>query len=211
MALHPFLQEMLKGFWQIFTAISKDWSVMWLLAPVIILWILLEVYFGLHKSEKLGWNTALGNGFVLIWVTLGILRDIFKGSVQGKTGQIIIMVLLVIYGGFVCYLAFTHKAVEKVSFLLASPYLIYFLSMYLLLWGYDLLEVNLYIIIDVVIIFFFLLLLKTILRNMLPDISGGGAERFEVGTKELGGGPIGQDNFDLDDMFKSKTPPGTGF
>ncbi|MBU0615012.1 MAG: hypothetical protein KJ601_02880 [Nanoarchaeota archaeon] len=213
MAFHPFIQEMLKGFMQIFTAISKDWSVMWLLAPVVLLWILLELYFGTHKQEKLGWNTALGNGFVLIWVTLGILRDLFAGSIQGKSGKIIIMSLFVLYGIIVCYVAFTHKAVEKVSFLLGSPYVIYFLTMYLILWGYDLLEVNLIIILDVTIIFFVLLIFKTIVRHFLPESTkdaGGDAfkpDKFDVGTKEIGGGPIGQENFDMDDMFKSKSPP----
>lgn len=213
MATHPFVQELLNGFGQIFTAISKDWSVMWLLAPVIILWILLEIYFGRHKQEKLGWNTALGNGFVLIWVSLTIMRELFQGSIEGKTSKIIIMTIFVLYGTIVCYLAFTHKAVEKVSFLLASPYLIYFLTMYLILWGYDLLAVNLYIIIDVIIIFFVLLLFKTILRHLIPEAAGaGGLEEkgsFDVGSKEIGGGPIGQDNFDLDDMFRSKKMPPT--
>jgi len=208
MAIHPFLQQMLTGFGQISTAISKDWSVMWLLAPVILLWILLEFYFGTHKQEKLGWNTALGNGFVLIWITLTILRDLFAGSIEGKTGKIIIMILFTIYGSTVCFLAFTHKAVEKVSFLLASPYIIYFLSMYLILWGYDLLEVSLIIILDVVVIFFVLLIVKTLIRHFLPDITKGDQEggfepdKFDVGTKEVGGGPVGQENFDLDDMFK---------
>ncbi len=183
---------------------------MWLLAPVIIIWLMLEVYFAMHKSEKLGWNTALGNGFVLIWVTLTILRELFAGSIEGKTGKIIIMVIFSIYGAIVCFLAFTHKAVEKVSFLLASPYLIYFLSMYLILWGYDLLDVNIYIILDIIIIFFVLLIFKAIFSHFVPEStkdSGMEMDKFDVGTKEVGGGPIGQENFDLDDMFKQKGPP----
>jgi len=72
--MHPLIQEILDGFLTIFKSPSNDWSVMWLLAPIFLFWIVLEIYFDKHKKEALGWNTALGDGLSLFWVAITCVK-----------------------------------------------------------------------------------------------------------------------------------------
>ena len=68
--MNQFLSKMLLGYKEIFTSIAKDYSVLWVILPIFLFWIMLEFYFDTHKEETLGWNTAFGNGLSLFGVLL---------------------------------------------------------------------------------------------------------------------------------------------
>ena len=52
----------------------------WIITPLIVITLLMTFYFGKYVSEKLGWNTALGNSVVLLFVGIDQLRTIFNYS-----------------------------------------------------------------------------------------------------------------------------------
>ena len=45
--------NILEGFREIFTSPSRDYSILWIIIPIIFFWLTLEVYFGRYKDEKL--------------------------------------------------------------------------------------------------------------------------------------------------------------
>jgi len=71
------VENLLIGFKEIFLAPSKDPSIWWLLAPIILFWLITEIYFGRHKQERLGWNTALGNGLSMFWIVIISFKVLF--------------------------------------------------------------------------------------------------------------------------------------
>lgn len=179
------LNELLAGFKEIFSAPFKDLSVLWLLIPMFSLWLILEIYFELHKSEQLGWNTALGNGVSLCWIIIGLLRELFSKELDLLKAGVLIIILL--YGVFVIFISFTHKLSAKITYALASPTLIYFIGSVAVLWAFDLLQINFAVFIDLLILLGLVVGLLQIIKHFMPEELGvdKGPELPELGGPSL--------------------------
>ena len=68
----------------------------------------------------------------------------------------IILIFVFLYGFFIFYISFTHHLNRDWVIRLAGPTLVYFLSIVSVLWGYDLLAVNSWVIFDLIVIFLFI-------------------------------------------------------
>jgi len=167
--------EILAGFGHIFTAPFRDLSVLWILIPIFSIWLILEVYFETHKSEELGWNTALGNGVSLFWLMIPLLKFIFgqEGIVWSKAA---FLILILLYGIFVIILAFTHKLSSKITYALAAPTWIYFLAGVATLWIYGSLEITSWVLLDLFILLGIVILVLQIIKKFAPQIGGMGKE-----------------------------------
>ena len=55
-------------------------DMIWVAAPLLISLIMIELYFGRYSSEELGWNSAISNSLVLIFVALDLFRKVFDKS-----------------------------------------------------------------------------------------------------------------------------------
>jgi hypothetical protein len=62
------------GFYDIGLALTSDLGVWWLLIPIFLLWIAMEVYFGEYKQERMGFSSTLANGVTLFWISLTSFR-----------------------------------------------------------------------------------------------------------------------------------------
>lgn len=161
---------MLKAFNEIIRAPFKDISVWWVLAPVFILWIILEVYFAKHKNENLGWNTALGNGISLAWITVTLMKFLFEDKMENFTWPKFALVFTIMcYGFFIAYISFKHKFDKKTTFLLASPSPIYFLSSIAILWSYGVLIINSYVFLDLLIMYPIIVGFFALIRKYTPE------------------------------------------
>lgn len=91
--------------------------------PIIVGAVVIELYFGKHTSEELGWNTSVGNA--IVWVTTGLVMYLTTSlSTQEKyaTGG------LVTLGLVVAYLDFYHKWSSTMAFIASSSGLVYTLT-----------------------------------------------------------------------------------
>ncbi len=205
------------GFGEIFSSIFREFGVLWLLIPLFILWLVLEIYFDIHKGESLGWNTALGNGITLFWITADVMRSLFERNPSDFWMRFIITGVVLLYAILIIYLSFTHKISEKWDYPISSPTPIYYIAGVTILWGYGVLEVNKFVAIDLVILFVAILIIKQILRWIMPsgggdfgdlgggDLGGGmggGLDKGLGGMGDLGGGMDGKDDFKMPDMPK---------
>ena len=96
--------NILDGFKEIFSSPFKDITVFWLLAPIILFWLILEIYFGTHKEEKLGWNTALGNGLSIFWVVVISLKSIFENNFAlFSLDKLLYIIFIAVYSGVIIY------------------------------------------------------------------------------------------------------------
>jgi uncharacterized membrane protein required for colicin V production len=162
-----FINEIFRGFGQIFSAPFRSLEVLWLLIPLLLMWIVLEFYFAKFKREELGWNTALANGITLGWITLEGLRNLFSIDVPDFWFRFLANLVILLYAALIIYFSFTHKISQKIEFLLASPTLVYFIGIFSVLWGYGLLSITLYVLLDMVILFVVLLILIKLLRKRI--------------------------------------------
>lgn len=163
-------QELLLGLKDIGNAFTHDLSILWLLAPIFIIWIFLEIYFGMFKSEKLGWNNALGNGVTLLWIGVDSMRYIFSAQRVGDFWlRFVVFGIMVLYSMMLIYLSLNRRLGETLTYALGSTTPIYFLSSVAVLWSYGLLKIDRWVFLDFTFIFILLLVVFYIFRRFIPQ------------------------------------------
>ncbi len=177
--------QIIDGFKLIYESLFKDPSIWWFLAPVFILWIVMEVYFGQYKKEQMGWNSILANGISFSWINIASFRVLFlenPGSTD-TTLRAVILGFFLLYGIFVISIAFTHKIPQKIGSWLAGPTTIYFLSTISILWGQGVLEINRWILTDFIILYFVIHLIFWLIKKKLGIL--GEVEAISKGEEPL--------------------------
>ncbi|MBW3002163.1 hypothetical protein KY338_03330 [Candidatus Woesearchaeota archaeon] len=59
-------------------------SMIWMITPLIVALVLMTFYFGKWTRDELGWNTAVGNSIVLLFVSIDLFRYVFNLSSPGS-------------------------------------------------------------------------------------------------------------------------------
>lgn len=91
------------------------------LLPIILGAIVIELYFGKHERESLGWNTSVGNS--VIWVATGI-NLLISGAIKSSLERYV-SYFLIATGVFIGYMDFFHKWSPQVAFRISSADIIY--------------------------------------------------------------------------------------
>jgi len=176
------IDNLLLGLKEIIIAPTKDASIWWLLTPIIFFWLIIEIYFGRYKTEKLGWNTALGNGLSMFWVVIISSKSLFNKDLElFSFDKTIFIFAIAFYALFIIVISFTHKIKESVFFLIASPSAIYYLSAIAVLWIHDLLVLNRWIMIDLILLYIIILIIETILKKIIPTAKHEKPDSFDLG------------------------------
>lgn len=89
--------------------------------PLVLGALILELYFGKHKDEKLGWNTAVGNS--IVWLSTGI--SLHMTETIGTTQELYATYFVIGLGLFTGYLNFFHKWKSDLAFLASSTTIVY--------------------------------------------------------------------------------------
>lgn len=93
----------------------------WILAPLLVSLLLMELYFDRYKNEELGWNTALGNSLVLIFVSLDLLRFLYTHSMlEYVTLYSALVIAVVLLGVVLTVMTYFHVLPKKAAFGLSS-------------------------------------------------------------------------------------------
>jgi len=191
------LESMWTAFKEIIASPFKDFSIWWYLGPILILWGVLEVYFGKYKKEKLGWNTALGNGITLTWINIESMRFLFSEHPEPFWLRFFILLLIMFYGFFIMYISFTHKFSSKATYAFAAPTPIYYLAAVTNLWGHGVLNLSFWVFVDLILIFPVILAILAIFKKLLPEAK----KSEETFIEEQ---PFNEESFDLGKEKKSE-------
>lgn len=164
-----FLNEIYQGLKLIGNSLIAEPNVWWFLTPVFILWIVMEVYFGQYKGEKIGWNSILANGISFAWINIASFRVLFLENSSAINFQLRLLILSIflLYSIFIIYTAFTHKLRERIGALLAGPTTIYSLSTISVLWGQGLLAINIWVLINFVILYLIIYSIFLLIKKKL--------------------------------------------
>jgi len=195
--------NILEGFREIFSSPLRDLSILWLLIPIILFWLFMEVYFGRYKEEKLGWNSALGYGLSMFWIVVMSFKTMFENSFElFSIDKIIFVIFVAAYSVFIIFVSFTHRMKAKIFFLFTSPTLVYYLFGIALLLVNDLLNITLWVIIDLVILYIIILIFELILRKLIPAAPTGDSGMGDLGMSDTGLGDTGIGNTGTGSMGK---------
>jgi len=116
---------------RLFDLISAPWKnpeMIWILAPMLITLVLMEFYFGRYSKEELGWNTAVGNALVLIFVSIDLFRHIFAATPGIVTHSILVYNLKEIFiasviglsAFWLLFVDFLHLLPKRLAFFISS-------------------------------------------------------------------------------------------
>ena len=191
----------------IIAAPFQDPSLIWQIAPIFLLWAVMIFYFGTHKHEELGWNTALGNGVSLFWIIISAMQYIFSNSSSEFTyTKFFLIMVIAIYAIFIVIISFKHTFSQKVTYAFASPSPVYFFSAMVLLYAHDLISLSLSMFIAVVSLFVVLLIILRLLELILPEMKEDDDSMDSFDSKDsfgdVGGSSkpdTGMDDFKFDD------------
>lgn len=152
-------QDLLFAFQEILDAFAKDFSIWWVLTPIFLLWIFMELYFGEYKHEEFGFSSSLANGVSLLWISVTSLHIFFLDGPLVISLRFFLLFFFLCYGLFIIWAAFWHRFSEHVTGVIASPSIVYFFSTLSVLWSQRLLDITLSI--GVALLFLFVLIFLT--------------------------------------------------
>lgn len=142
------LQDQLGNFWDALITRLSDIvmapylhkEMLWIITPMIITIVMMELYFGRYRKEELGWNSAVANSLVLMFVSIDLLRRIYgdDGFMSFLTSELFssidipvktfIALLLLFYGFLLLFFNFFHIFPKKVAFFISSSLPVNFLA-----------------------------------------------------------------------------------
>jgi len=127
--IKPLFLQVSDRYVDLVTAPAKNTDMIWIIFPVVAMLILMEFYFGRYSKEKLGWNSAVANSIVLIFVSIDLFRQIYQGdfsmffeanpsaSIQITTT---IATVIAILGVWLLMVDFYHLLPENLAYRISS-------------------------------------------------------------------------------------------
>lgn len=102
-------------------------KVLWMIIPLLITILFMQMYFGRWKTEKLGWNSALGNVIALLFITVNLISEMVKiyDPVELATPgpamyKAIIITAIILQIFIMMALIFFHVLSSRIGFFLGS-------------------------------------------------------------------------------------------
>jgi hypothetical protein len=138
-------------FWDLVSAPFYHSHMQWIIIPLILTFLLTEFYFFRHTDEELGWNAALINSMVLVFVAIDLTKTVFDEAPPLEvarlfgtaltTGEHISMFLVIIFiGGLGLGLAvinYFHLLPRKIAYMLSSHPPINFIAYFAIVQVYS--------------------------------------------------------------------------
>jgi hypothetical protein len=114
-------------------------EMLWFLIPLIATLFVIEFYFGRYRQERMGWNTAIENNLVLLFVALDLLRHLSSAGTEitqfnaRLTMAVVIGVIAVLF----IILEFFHAISEKFAFMISSHFVINLIAVFVVIIVYS--------------------------------------------------------------------------
>jgi len=178
--LNTYLPQIQDRLVELIKAPAINPEMLWIVTPLVIATLLMTFYFGRYLKEEIGWNTAVGNSLVLVFVSIDLFRYIYTnphlelivGWIPTKT---IVAILVALEGFTLLYADFFHFLPEKIAFFISSALPVNLTAYVAIAIVYSNIPFNLITIASALVLFFILLgifeAVKYIERNVLSKKS----------------------------------------
>jgi hypothetical protein len=126
-----FMEHVLPTLWERFVDIvTAPFSIpqmLWITLPLLLTLLVMEFYFGRYRKEQLGWNSAVGNTLVLVFVSLDLLRQIYgpggapiMETLSLNAGKTLLASAIGLSGLLIMYFDFFHLIPKRLAFRISS-------------------------------------------------------------------------------------------
>lgn len=177
-AINGFAQSVWTRFIELVSAPIHFPNMIWIVTPLVVATLLMQFYFGRYRHEELGWNTAVGNSLVLIFVSIDLLRFVY-----GDTGvnsldikniplynfKATVIALVVGAAGFLMmFTNFFHILPKKFSFFMSSSLPVNLMSYIAITLVYTSIPLDINTLLAAFVLFIILLVFFNIIQLLEP-------------------------------------------
>ena len=195
-----YILQIFSRFNQIIREPFKNIDVLWILIPLLVTLILLQVYFGRYKKETLGWNTAVGNSLALFFVGMNLFSWLYREqliigiftNISDPTTALIktlIAILVVCESIYLITINFFHLIPEGMAFKISSPKILNIIGIICIILVYSkTIPLDLLTLWASILLFIIILLVGGAIKAILPGAKEGKIFTFmgqEVSEKEI--------------------------
>jgi hypothetical protein len=159
-------------------AVFRNPDMIWIVTPLLITLFLMEFYFGRYKKEELGWNSAVGNSLVLIFVSIDLFRqlysDYFALSELGSRFSAVrietfIALLVGLVGLSIAFANFFHKLPKQLAFTVSSAFTVNFTAYVAIAIIYGSVSLDWFTVVAAFMLFLLMAALFSILHLLEPE------------------------------------------
>lgn len=147
-------------------------NLLWILIPLFLTLILMELYFGRYKTEKLGWNTAFGNSLILIFVSANLINHLINNNLLVDPVKAGVVYILLLIGFILTIFDYFHALPEKFAFIISSKFPISFIAFLAILFVYIDIPLDYLTLIAFIGIFITAYLIISIVHLLTPTFHG---------------------------------------
>jgi hypothetical protein len=144
MSIQNIIFTFVSRFYELLVIPAKDSDILWTVTPLLIATVIMFVYFQRYKDEELGWNSAVGNSLVSLFISMSLLRYVYNittpGSVLNFSQHIsrTIFALLLFFVTFILLIVnFGHVLPKKIAYYVSSPLTINLISYLAVIYVYS--------------------------------------------------------------------------
>jgi len=107
---------------------------LWMTIPLVAVFVTMELFFVRYRREDLGWNTAVTNSMVLIFVFIDLLRTVYNqyGWALVFQEELVVRIPLILLVGLLgvvlTVITFYRIIPKEAAFFLASPLTINYIA-----------------------------------------------------------------------------------
>ncbi len=177
--------EFLNSVWQRSLIILKQpfrtGEMLWILIPLLATLVLMELYFGHHKKESIGWNSAVSNSLILFFVGMNLLAYLQRNSLLLRFSQVTsadfsiavikTAIALVITAESIAILLinFFHLTTRKFAFGISSTLIMNYLGIISIILVYSNIMFDWMTLFSTLFIFALVVCFFKILRTVIPE------------------------------------------
>ena len=173
--LQPVVNSTMSRFTELVTAPYHHVNLLWITIPLIISLLLMDIYFGRYKKEKLGWNTAVGNSLALTFVTMDLFRQIWLRLEEpsiwnlffANFGDTLVILVLALGSLWLLFANFLHALPRKLAFFISSTLPTSVFAYLGIILVYTDIPIDKYTLLDSLVFFVVLLIILEILQFLL--------------------------------------------
>lgn len=156
---------------ELLTAPAVNPSMIWIITPLIVTLVLMTFYFGKYARDELGWNTAVGNSIVLLFVAIDLFRYVFNLSTPGSIINYelhpistVICIIVAVEAVTLMLTSFFKALPKSVTFFLCAPLPVNLQAYIAISIVYTNITLDWFTLLAVIVLFIFLYILIKILQ-----------------------------------------------
>jgi hypothetical protein len=161
--------------WKIFIRPWTSPETLWLVLPLVLILLLIHLYFGRHRTEELGWNSAFGNSISLLWVCVILFRFLFSEYKWAAVffeskpmKSLIIIGVLTLWVLLLLAFNFFHVMPKRLAFVLSSSDSLYILAYIIISVIIGDFALNMKTLIAAIILFIIMLAALQLIKHLIP-------------------------------------------